>query len=64
MEKEKLQGTDSPKTVSALKTAEDVKTHLENQLKQTRMAAQQVRKTAQVSGHHLFNDFRRPRSDW
>ncbi|XP_051905887.1 nucleosome-remodeling factor subunit BPTF isoform X1 [Hippocampus zosterae] len=43
MEKEKLQGTDSPKTVSALKSAEDVKTHLENQLKQTRMAAQQKR---------------------
>lgn len=39
VEREKSQGIDPSK---ALKTAEDVKAHLENQLKQARLAAQQV----------------------
>lgn len=42
LEREKSQGIDSSKTSSSLKTSEDVKAHLENQLKQARMAAQQV----------------------
>ncbi|KAG7216183.1 hypothetical protein INR49_029032 [Caranx melampygus] len=40
VEREKSQGIDPSKT---LKTAEDVKAHLENQLKQARLAAQQKR---------------------
>ncbi|XP_054615497.1 nucleosome-remodeling factor subunit BPTF isoform X2 [Dunckerocampus dactyliophorus] len=43
LEREKSQGLDSSKTSSALKTSEDVKAHLENQLKQARLAAQQKR---------------------
>lgn len=42
MEREKSQGLDPSKTGSSLKTAEEVKAHLENQLKQARLAAQQV----------------------
>ncbi|XP_028310256.1 nucleosome-remodeling factor subunit BPTF isoform X2 [Gouania willdenowi] len=42
VEREKSQGADS-KGVTSLKTAEDVKSHLENQLKQARLAAQQKR---------------------
>lgn len=42
VEREKSQGLDPSKTGSTLKTAEDVKAHLENQLKQARLAAQQV----------------------
>lgn len=42
MEREKSQGLDPLKSVSSLKTAEDVKAHLENQLRQARLAAQQV----------------------
>ncbi|TMS15379.1 Nucleosome-remodeling factor subunit BPTF [Larimichthys crocea] len=43
VEREKSQGLDPSKTGSTLKTAEDVKAHLENQLKQARLAAQQKR---------------------
>ncbi|KAA8585648.1 hypothetical protein FQN60_004342 [Etheostoma spectabile] len=43
VEREKSQGIDSSKTGSSLKTAEDVKAHLESQLKQARLAAQQKR---------------------
>lgn len=42
VEREKSQGTDSSKVSSCLKTAEEVKAHLETQLKQQRLAAQQV----------------------
>lgn len=42
MERDKTQGLDPSKTTNSLKTAEDVKAHLENQLKQARLAAQQV----------------------
>ena len=42
MEREKSQGIDPSKTGNTLRTAEDVKAHLENQLKQARLAAQQV----------------------
>ncbi|KAK5914604.1 hypothetical protein CgunFtcFv8_009032 [Champsocephalus gunnari] len=42
LEREKTQGVDSSKS-STLKTAEEVKAHLENQLKQARLAAQQKR---------------------
>lgn len=42
LEREKSQGLDPSKTGSSLKTAEEVKAHLENQLKQARLAAQQV----------------------
>lgn len=42
LEREKSQGGDPSKTSSSLKTAEEVKAHLENQLKQARLAAQQV----------------------
>lgn len=42
VERDKSQGIDSSKTGSTLKTAEEVKAHLENQLKQARLAAQQV----------------------
>lgn len=42
VERERSQGIDPSKTSSSLKTAEDVKAHLENQLKQARLAAQQV----------------------
>ncbi|XP_077474388.1 nucleosome-remodeling factor subunit BPTF isoform X2 [Stigmatopora argus] len=42
LEKDKSQGIDSSKTI-IFKSAEDVKLHLENQLKQTRLAAQQKR---------------------
>ncbi|XP_077589921.1 nucleosome-remodeling factor subunit BPTF [Stigmatopora nigra] len=42
LEKDKSQGIDSSKTIT-FKNAEDVKLHLENQLKQTRLAAQQKR---------------------
>ena len=42
MEKEKSQGGDPSKMGGSLKTAEDVKAHLEAQLKQARLAAQQV----------------------
>lgn len=42
LEREKSQGVDSSKTGGALRTAEEVKAHLENQLKQARLAAQQV----------------------
>lgn len=42
LEREKSQGLDPLKSVSTLKTAEDVKAHLENQLRQARQAAQQV----------------------
>ncbi|KAK2833852.1 hypothetical protein Q5P01_017741 [Channa striata] len=43
VEREKSQGLDPSKTGSSLKTAEEVKAHLENQLKQARLAAQQKR---------------------
>ncbi|CAM9220445.1 unnamed protein product [Lampetra planeri] len=43
LEREKSQGVDSSKTSGNLRTAEEVKAHLENQLKQARLAAQQVR---------------------
>uniref|UniRef100_A0A3B4H348 Nucleosome-remodeling factor subunit BPTF-like n=1 Tax=Pundamilia nyererei TaxID=303518 RepID=A0A3B4H348_9CICH len=43
LEREKSQGGDPSKTGSSLKTAEEVKAHLENQLKQARLAAQQKR---------------------
>nr|XP_057905963.1 nucleosome-remodeling factor subunit BPTF isoform X2 [Doryrhamphus excisus] len=43
LEREKSQGLDSSKTSSTLKTSEDVKAHLENQLKQARLASQQKR---------------------
>lgn len=42
MERDKTQGLDPSKTTNSLRTAEDVKAHLENQLKQARLAAQQV----------------------
>lgn len=42
VEREKSQGLDPSKTSGTLKTAEEVKAHLENQLKQARLAAQQV----------------------
>ena len=42
VEREKSQGLDPSKSCSSLKTPEDVKAHLENQLKQARLAAQQV----------------------
>ncbi|XP_061568415.1 nucleosome-remodeling factor subunit BPTF isoform X2 [Cololabis saira] len=43
LEREKSQGSDSSKTGSTLRTAEEVKAHLENQLKQARLASQQKR---------------------
>uniref|UniRef100_A0A3B3WVM8 Bromodomain PHD finger transcription factor n=1 Tax=Poecilia mexicana TaxID=48701 RepID=A0A3B3WVM8_9TELE len=43
VEREKSQGLDPSKTGGTLKTAEEVKAHLENQLKQARLAAQQKR---------------------
>jgi len=42
VEKEKSQGGDPSKMGGSLKTPEDVKAHLESQLKQARLAAQQV----------------------
>lgn len=48
VEREKAQGLDPSKTGATLKTAEDVKAHLENQLKQARLAAQQVRARGSV----------------
>lgn len=42
VEREKSQGIDPSKSSNTLRTAEDVKAHLENQLKQARLAAQQV----------------------
>lgn len=42
LEREKSQGIDPSKSGGSLKTAEEVKAHLENQLKQARLAAQQV----------------------
>uniref|UniRef100_G3NV03 Bromodomain PHD finger transcription factor n=1 Tax=Gasterosteus aculeatus aculeatus TaxID=481459 RepID=G3NV03_GASAC len=43
LEREKSQGIDPSKSGGSLKTAEEVKAHLENQLKQARLAAQQKR---------------------
>ncbi|KAK5856778.1 hypothetical protein PBY51_008349 [Eleginops maclovinus] len=50
LEREKSQGIDSSKSGSTLKTAEEVKAHLENQLKQARLAAQQKRLEQQRPG--------------
>lgn len=49
MEREKSQGLDPSKTSISLKTAEDVKAHLETQLKQARLAAQQVETRVTIS---------------
>ncbi|XP_067334267.1 nucleosome-remodeling factor subunit BPTF-like isoform X4 [Channa argus] len=43
VERDRSQGVDPSKAGSTLKTAEEVKAHLENQLKQARLAAQQKR---------------------
>ncbi|KAK7939046.1 hypothetical protein WMY93_002372 [Mugilogobius chulae] len=43
VEREKAQGADPSKIGASLKTVEEVKAHLENQLKQARLAAQQKR---------------------
>ncbi|XP_037544827.1 nucleosome-remodeling factor subunit BPTF [Nematolebias whitei] len=43
LEREKTQGLEPAKTSSTLKTVEEVKAHLDNQLKQARLAAQQKR---------------------
>ncbi|XP_041856528.1 nucleosome-remodeling factor subunit BPTF isoform X7 [Melanotaenia boesemani] len=50
VERDKSQGVDPSKAGSALKTAEEVKAHLENQLKQARLAAQQKRLEQQRLG--------------
>lgn len=53
VEREKSQGLDPSKTGSSLKTAEEVKAHLENQLKQARLAAQQVGTLYTQTAFHL-----------
>lgn len=60
LEREKSQGIDPLKSVSTLKTAEDVKAHLENQLRQARQAAQQVVTWATVPhwGFYLAASYR------